>query len=284
MKIKFINFDDMFDSNKVIKDFNLFEDDNFSKFGLFSEEIFKDGSIGWIDLGNHYIINPVFYNFLNKICPMAKILEIKNSIDEDGNDVFSPEEKKNFHHVGMNYFIDNCETIIDYYIKKKPDKAHYKQFFEQNQDYLITNKILVINTRNRPAMLINGKFEYDKINTYYIAILNNLKQIQENDFLSKKITENCLYKIQEKMKEIYKYIINDISGKEGLLRKNLFGYRINFSARNIIVPASDKYSIDECVISYNTFMIIYKFVIMHYLQKINNLSFLEVGAKRYTEI
>jgi DNA-directed RNA polymerase beta' subunit len=56
-----------------------------------------------------------------------------------------------------------------------------------------------------------------------------------------------------------------ISGKEGEIRKNLLGCRVNFSARMVITPIVDEHRINEIHLPYLTAIELYKYEILNTL-------------------
>ena len=65
--------------------------------------------------------------------------------------------------------------------------------------------------------------------------------------------------------------------RNGLIRNQICGTRINFSARNIISPAKAGYKMDEIVLPYMTFLELYKYEIMNVLCKVKNIDLIEAN-------
>ena len=61
-------------------------------------------------------------------------------------------------------------------------------------------------------------------------------------------------------------ILDAVKSKSGIIRNQICGTRINFSARNIISPARAGIKIDEIVLPYLTFLELYKFEIISILK------------------
>ena len=105
-------------------------------------------------------------------------------------------------------------------------------------DNVFTNKIPVLSTVLRPAMRTSEGLKMDALNNIYINILKSVKILHDNtnkSLLSKIYTHAAL---QAQYFQLSEEIIENIKGKGGLIRNQIMGTRVNFSARNIISPSS----------------------------------------------
>ena len=82
-KIKLTDFNAEFKEENKITNYNpLNKDKSFTEDGVFSETIFGDMAddeneeIGWIDLEEHYIINPVMFKHLERLLGTKKFNKI----------------------------------------------------------------------------------------------------------------------------------------------------------------------------------------------------------------
>ena len=64
-----------------------------------------------------------------------------------------------------------------------------------------------------------------------------------------------------------------VKSKKGIIRNQICGTRINFSARNIISPAKAGIKIDEIVLPYLTFIELYKFELINIIKTTQGISF-----------
>jgi DNA-directed RNA polymerase beta' subunit len=224
---------------------------------------------GWIDFQNFYFIHPLFYNFIEKIIPdLSSIINYQLNIDKEGNEVVVSNEDKNtnkLHNIGMKVFHKNFMKILNYYYSNSPKKAaltEYYEFILENFDKVFINKFPIYAVNLRPAILRGTKLIFDRINDYYNKILYNTNIIIQNAVLHPKFYLPLLYVNQINLNKIFNYIINNISGKAGILRNNLLGCRVNFSMRSVIIPADSDKDIDELAIPYIGFLELYKFQII----------------------
>jgi DNA-directed RNA polymerase beta' subunit len=163
--------------------------------------------------------------------------------------------------------------------KNKKERRIYESLLDPDQ--VFTNKIPVISTVLRPAMRTAEGLKMDKLNNIYINILTSAKILDDktnNNELAKIIT---LEELQAQYFQLSEEILENIKSKSGLIRNQIMGTRINFSARNIISPAIAGYKIDEVVLPYVTFLTLYKFEIMNILTKIKKIKFVEAERVWY---
>lgn len=166
----------------------------------------------------------------------GKLYEIEN-IEEDDNEVLEG--------------IDGLLKFIERYIQDKDDRI--SQYIRDNWDFLIIDQIIVIPPEFRPySKNESGVTISDEINEKYKHLLmrsNQMKKIpfdvnQDND-----IYRTTFKHIQTSVFELYDYVLNKLSKKEGLIRANILGKRLDFSGRAVISP-DPSLKINECKIPY----------------------------------
>lgn len=82
--------------------------------------------------------------------------------------------------------------------------------------------------------------------------------------------------MQDKIDTIAQFIIsNMLSRKPGILRKEVLGMRVNFSARAVITPLVGNYEIDDVALPYRVAVEIYKYQIINLLTKIKGINYNE---------
>jgi DNA-directed RNA polymerase subunit beta' len=146
-------------------------------------------------------------------------------------------------------------------VAKDASKEEWKLIFN-NIDKLLINDIIVLPPDLRPAAKgINKNSQVlDKINRYYVQILQK-KEVMKDTFFDIQRDKNLYYtyfkQLQKDVIELYQHILEKMSKKEGLIRGNILGKRIDFSGRAVIVP-DPTLSLDECRIPYFMFLEIYK--------------------------
>ena len=141
----------------------------------------------------------------------------------------------------------------------------------KNREEIFTDKIPVVSIILRPAMRTADGLKLDDINIKYQNILKNLEILQDVNMI-KIIRDSTIEQIQAEFMLLSEEVLDAIKSKSGLIRNQICGTRINFSARNIISPASAGYKIDEIVLPYLTFLELYKFEIINIIKTTEGIT------------
>ena len=189
-----------------------------------------------------YILDSI--NKKNTICHHCKITQPKKML-QDNQIVLSykNEEKKMFlkDEEIYNIFNNVCDETIRL-LGLNPKYIHPKN--------LILTHLLVIPPVSRPCVMADGNAYDDDLTTQYLEIikLNNylkddtlsepkrFKYIQSIKFRIRCLFDNSHEKSKHTNGRPMKCIKKRISGKEGQVRANLMGKRVNKSARTVIGP------------------------------------------------
>lgn len=245
---------------------------------------------GWMILNSDYcLIQPNMFEYIQKLVGkhIHSILDYEVTLDKDGIIISDDEEKKHpYYNIGMLEFRDKFEEVITYCYNnlgnKKEAKKQYYDFLMKHKDKVFTNHIPVFSLILRDITIIKNDVISDPINKKYSLLLGNISSINKNKTkLSKKAMRvlPLLYKSQQSLNEIYDDIISYIGGKDGHIRSNLLGNRVNFSSRCVIVPLVGKYQINDIVLPYTTMMTLYKFEILNIIVKMDKCSLSEAVEK-----
>ena len=295
MKLNFVNYNDIFDPDKVIGSANLLDpslkDDNgkkkFDDNGIFSERIFglSDDKntveiIGWIDFGDYYIINPLAFSRIKKVIRkdlILKMISFTKKTDKDGN-IIEEEDNTGRKDIGLIKFREEFLDILEQFGKK--DKPEYKILLRMyDEETLFINKFPVFSSRIRPAIVVNKTLIYDDINKYYNLLIkynNEIHELVDECDTEEKLDQiSCLqmmYQLQFYANLIVDNIIDSfLKGKKGVFRKHCIGVRLNFSCRNVITPKIDG-KINELDIPYVSFLEIYKFLLINIICKTEGIT------------
>lgn len=270
-KIKFINYEDYFDENNLITDAEGFNKKNkdveFSDQGIYSTKIFGDyyaenndiEKKGWIKL-NYPLINPLYYLMLKQ----KKLIKDSDNIMELIR-ILSDE--------------DSTELTTFFNERKTNSNGNLISFILENKEYAIIKYFPVFSHKLRPVKVIPGTkptLVYDKINNYFSFLIEYNNII--GDSMSSKNYDNkeFIEAMQEKINTIVEFIIvNMLSGKNGIFRKEVLGMRINFSGRCVITPLTGDYEIDDVSMPYVVACELYKYQILNLLTKIKGINYNE---------
>ena len=239
---------------------------------------------GWIDL-QFPIIHPVFFQYLKKIIGATNLNNILHYKPKRGLDGFIIESKEeNFANSGMSFFIENFRDIVDYFmVKRKTSKEIERQkcydFIMENESLVFITKFPVINSRLRPAMLVNGEFTFDEISNVYNNLIRNSEEIKNSPDiqLDEVNVLDIAYKNQYLVNDVYERILDNLSNKEGFIRGSLIGNRLNLTSRSVISPLPAGYSMDSCVLPYRTAIDLFKPIIIQKLVKIKKITIMQAS-------
>jgi DNA-directed RNA polymerase subunit beta' len=231
---------------------------------------------GWVDL--HFsCIHPLFYRYIRKIMGktvLEKMLHYKGKIDLYGHTI-EPEFTYPYEGIGMLKFEEEFDHILKEFLQKKKQKVvNDYEFIMKYREYIFIDKFPIINSKLRPATLINNDLDYHEINNYYNGLIKNsetiesLTDIEATDFNILAL----MYKNQELVNLVSDSIISELSNKEGYIRNSLFGSRLNFTARCVITPLPGGYQMNDIVIPYIVALELLKPIVIRRIQKLKKIT------------
>jgi len=231
------------------------------------------------------IINPLFYDLLNEIGGKS----IKSALDD-----LMKNEKSYMYIDGLEHVVaseDIRPSGVEIY--ERTD-AIYKLIYDvskglsdegiedwkiisENIDNLLINQIIVLPPDLRPVSRGGaGKHLMDKINRYYVQILTN-KTLMHGTNINVQRDKNLYYtyfkQIQKNANELYSRILEKMAKKEGLIRGNILGKRIDFSGRAVITP-DPSLLLNECKLPYFMALEIFKLPIAKRIIEIGRFKLL----------
>ena len=243
----------------------------------------EDG--GLIEQGNGcHVIEYIAYAQLEKIIGrenLRNIIHVHNIITitgeldtEELENIRNQSPETKYYFLGIDEFYNRYTEVLDYYNNLRGNKYPELYMFLKNRDEVFTDKIPVISIILRPAMRTADGLKLDDINIKYQNILKNLEMLKDINMI-KIIRDSTIEQIQAEFMLLSEEILEAIKSKSGIIRNQICGTRINFSARNIISPARAGIKIDEVVLPYSTFLELYKFEIISILKATENISLKE---------
>jgi DNA-directed RNA polymerase subunit beta' len=131
-----------------------------------------------------------------------------------------------------------------------------------NIENLLMDQIIVLPPDLRPTSKSSGEAKQlmDKINRYYVQILTK-KEIMRDTIIDihrdKALYYTYFKQLQKDISELYTRILEKIAKKEGLIRGNILGKRIDFSGRAVITP-DPTLNLEECKLPYLMILEIFK--------------------------
>jgi len=220
------------------------KDGGFHVNGLFSESIF--GTVGsnerrttyaYIDLGAN-VIHPTMIRFLYRLDGKIKSFistEHTYEVDkETGELVQSPDGVS-----GIAAFIKLFPKIKFNLGTPAREKINASVQAAYKDKSIFINKLPVIPPGYRDAYQDeSGDWVVDKLNDYYITIMRRAVNVTTSSG-SGILFDLMNYGLQQAVIDHDKYIQTRIAKKSGIIRSQMLGKRIDFSARSVITPGPD---------------------------------------------
>jgi len=147
------------------------------------------------------------------------------------------------------------------------------QFMLDNIDSMIIHNVIVLPPELRPASKNAKVPTVDQINKIYQNILTK-KEVMHGTNINldnKDIFYNYFIQIQKDVFELYQYILEKLSKKEGMIRGNILGKRVDFSGRAVISP-DPNLDIEYCKLPYIMVLELFKLPIAKKLIELNRFK------------
>lgn len=211
--------------------------------------VYRDDDIsifGYMNLNNMYtLISPSMYAAIKAFFggdKLDKIITPAIQVDENGIQI-SEEDKKSrkksdepFRHIGMLEFRNRFDEIMDYYLKKYPNKIKAYERIMKDRECIFINTVAVFSSLLRPSRVENGSLKYEDTNTNYNMLNTLIPRINQTKLkinTRKKDKLTLLWEAQQEYNEIYEKVKQILAGKKGDFR-SAAGGRCAFSARDVI--------------------------------------------------
>lgn len=237
---------------------------------------------GWIVLDRNHLIQPHMYLKLAQFIgrkPFEDMLEFKSSL-EPTDKPLSPFSK-----IGMISFEERFDEIMDYYLKKNKKMEQYIFLMAQRKEIFIRS-IPVYTIHLRHFTIKDGKVKYTPDDTLFKRLFTN-HLLLNNDFaLARRATdgnirkkgvdylrkENILFRMQKDILKLWDFSFNAIDGKTGTINGQLAAGRMNYTARNVIVP-DPTLRMDEIDIGYTTALELMKAELLDFMHRMYHINY-----------
>lgn len=248
---------------------------------------FKDVDItftGWISLHGNYIIQPYYYNLLKdtigkKVFP--EIVITKNKVDTDGHirklkaEEIVEDPKHPFVGIGVVEFRDRFEEVMRYFQKSKKAKHKIIERLIKERDKVFTSHIPVYSTLLRKESITADTYYHNSMDKNINPIFKLSEKLRDCYEIEKHF---ILARIQSRVNKLWDTNFDLMNGKEGIIRGQILGGSLDFTSRNVIIPNPELRD-NEIDVSYNTFRELYKYKIIYYLMKMDDIPLSKAYAK-----
>lgn len=249
--------------------------------GLFSEIIFgnketkeRRETYAYIDL-NCKVLHPALYKPLYRLnSKILKILQLEATYNISKSGVLEAVENGELN--GVTSVIKNFDKLIS---KDEPQgiRTDIKNMllYQHKNNLAFIDKCLVIPAAYRDAEIedASGRLRIPQINEYYQKIIKLGLQIKSlNMEEGSEIYEIHAAKMFQLINDLYDFLISKLSKKQGMIRQDILGKRVDFSGRAVIVGGSTEIKNNEIGVPYKMLVKIYEPFILHYLYNSGNVS------------
>jgi DNA-directed RNA polymerase beta' subunit len=241
---------------------------------------------GWIRIKRFKVIQPAFYRLLSSFIGEAvlnDIITFTKDVTRDGQLKDKPN-KNPYNGIGMVDFYERFNEIMLYFRDKKKDKIDKYEEIMNERHSVFTSAIPIYSSVLRPVSFKGESLFFnpvDKRCNYILSLVILLNKKVAGDDLSnyKKKRQRMdmpttLYKIQKKLQELYDTIFVEVNQKDGHIKSDILGGRLNFSARCVIIPCP-YLKADEIRLGYLAFLELFKYEIMAHICKMNDITITE---------
>lgn len=217
--------------------------EEFHEDGLFSEAIFGPvGSIdrrrifSFIDLYTKVIHPSILRIILQLDRKVEKFISTEESFILDDNGRLEIVARGGV--TGMTQFIKLFSKIKFRGETDARDKLIKLIKREYKKGTIFVDKVPVIPPDLRPAILgEDGNWMIDGLNDMYLAVMRRATQVRSSG--TGPLKELLNYALQTSVSEHDNYVRTKISKKQGIIRSQMLGKRVDFSGRAVISPGPD---------------------------------------------
>lgn len=264
----------------ISSDYVVGKSNQFHPEGLFSEIVFgpkespeRKITYSFIDL-HCRVLHPSLVKVLSRINNKA-ILAIERSASFNLTTPGILKEDKNGDINGISHVISNFEKIL---AREETDRTRIDMknmlLSYYKKGLVFIDKCLVIPAFYRDAAVdeVHGGLRILPINEYYTRIIRQSIQLQSMSLSEGPMFEILSAKMQSLVNELYDFMIQKVSKKQGLVRQNILGKRADFTGGAVITGGADKIRIDEIGVPFKILVKIYEPFILYDLYTSGNVK------------
>jgi hypothetical protein len=252
---------------------------------------------GWMDLGKHHVIAPVYYSMLKRVLGASMLRFIIGDYKSDRTVQYNendsnfeenkkkkksgrvslddityirkkiPKSKLQYEGLGLDEFYNRFEEVLTACGAKSNPEL---EILLREKSAVFTSKIPVYSTAFRPVTKTSETMFYPKINKSFsmiCAIYLKLKYMTLDIELIP-----ALNYIQNYLNEASEYLIkSEISKKEGFVRSEIVGGTFNFSGRGVIT-FDNTLPMDEVDVPFPMLLTAFTYRITHILAVNYNMT------------
>lgn len=228
------------------------------------------------------LIHPQLYRKLDVFFGknvLNNIINFKMEMSLDGHYYMKEvDPKQPFFGIGMVEFEKRFDEILEFYANKNKHSVKKDMYYDiaSKKNIIFTNTVPVYSAVLRQVFFSEEDYSYTKIDKCYNSMFGNFHRLNEEkqgitELNRAKVNKN-LYRAQVNLCKAYELIFDSVTSKDGLIRRQLLGGRINFSGRTVIVPNA-KLKAYEVEIPYVSFVEMFSEQIVNIIKKMEGCTY-----------
>lgn len=240
---------------------------------------------GWFVLDRNYIINPGMYFKLGWFVGNQHLYQMTHYIPENERSKYMDNKTSPFYGIGMIEFYERFDEILQWYYHKKKNHEGY-EFFRIHRDEIFVHCIPCYNSALRKWMVRNGDIRYSDEDKIFQKLFSDHLLLNDDFEWKRRVDyrvnrkkdmaylrkENILFRIQGYVNDLWDLSFNSIKRKEGIINEQILGGRLNYTARNVIVPDPELRA-DHIGLGYTTFLELYKMEIVALIHDLYEMEY-----------
>jgi hypothetical protein len=232
----------------------------------------------WLSIPNTItaVLNPQVYSILGTwLGSIAKIPVLEGILDMER----TPEPIQGtpfFTGQGFNWFYDNFESIIDYFITSHPIRAkrttgpHIRAFLTKSRNDIWCTKLPILSRVVQPITKHSNSVRYADPDLRFLmkAIFTLGSTLISEKMMRFTVNhvERNFYKVYARFIEYTNNILTEkLPKKPALLRKHVFGTRYHFTGRSVVIAMMGQHEADEVYLPWKLGIMMYKYHIISVL-------------------
>jgi DNA-directed RNA polymerase beta' subunit len=257
--------------------------------------------VGWIDMSEKYaVIQPILFHQLVTLIgnrQLKNMLRCDTRVTKDGHpfgvdpdeedEMDKPKRKRKkmtraqvlqqWTGIGMTRFRENFANIVYYFAqinRRIPKKVSAYNVLLENWDKIWINKIPVCSPLLRPYNIQGENMWYDDVGRHYKSILKHVDQLKHRwQIMQQKDVDIRLMQVQINLNDLFDKTFERLGHKEGYVRREITGTRVNFVSRSVIIPGPATVRINELWLPYLAFVEMWQGYIIHMLSQIHKCDY-----------
>ena len=223
-----------------------------------------------------YLIISKWFGTINKVNILQSMLDMSLPREPIFGTPF-------FSGMGFNWFYDNFDTVIGYFVANHPTRAKRAnvkmmvEFIRVTGKALWCTKLPILSKVLQPITRASDSIRYaDSDSKALMKAIFTLRSVLLSDRMMKFQPDHIERNFFKIYIEFISYVTNiqttKLPPKPGVFRKHVFGARFHCSGRSVIVPIIAPHNSDEIYLPWKLGLMMYKYHIISILVNRNNLT------------